>query len=124
MLTRSGNRVIKLILHVLQAEQWRRFLERLTAPDKYWRFLAAGFHERQYWDAYGEACEDMLSATSSPHAPWYVILADHKLCMRAAVADIIAARINALDLRIPEVSKEKLRELTVLRDALESEAKQ
>jgi PPK2 family polyphosphate:nucleotide phosphotransferase len=123
VLTRGGNCVIKFFLHVSRKEQRRRFLERLTDPDKYWKFSAGDFRERQFWDAYTEAYEDMLSATSTPAAPWYVIPADHKWFMRAAVADIIATRIRALDLNLPGVTAEKRRELTQVRRALQAETR-
>jgi PPK2 family polyphosphate:nucleotide phosphotransferase len=123
ILTRGGNCVIKFFLHVSRAEQQQRFLERLTNPDKLWKFSPADFAERQCWDAYAAAYEDMLSATSTPSAPWYVIPADHKWFMRAAVADVIATRINALDLRFPTVTKEKRRELAQIRQALETETR-
>jgi PPK2 family polyphosphate:nucleotide phosphotransferase len=122
VLARGGTCIIKFFLHVSRAEQRKRFLERLTDPDKCWKFSAADFRERQCWDAYTAAYEDMLSATSTALAPWYVIPANHKWFMRAAVADIIAARINALDLGFPEVSEEQRKELAQIRQALESEA--
>jgi PPK2 family polyphosphate:nucleotide phosphotransferase len=122
VLTRGGNCIIKFFLHVSRAEQRKRFLERLTNPDKYWKFSAADFRERQYWDAYTAAYEDMLSATSTASAPWYVIPADHKWFMRAAVADVITARINALDLKFPQVSPAKRRQLEQVRRTLEADA--
>ena len=122
ILTRGGNCVIKFFLHVSRGEQRKRFLERLTNPDKYWKFSPADFRERGHWDDYQAAYEDMLSATSTERAPWYVIPADHKWFMRACVANIIAARINALHLKYPTVSKEKRRELEQVRRALEADA--
>jgi PPK2 family polyphosphate:nucleotide phosphotransferase len=121
ILTHGGNCILKFFLHVSKAEQQQRFVARLTDPDKYWKFSAADFRERQCWDAYVAAYEDMLGATSTKHAPWYVIPADHKWFMRAAVAEIIAARIEALDLRLPAVSPEKRRELARIRKALAAE---
>jgi PPK2 family polyphosphate:nucleotide phosphotransferase len=123
VLTRGGNCIIKFFLHVSRQEQRRRFLERLTDPDKYWKFSAADFKERQCWNDYTQAYEDMLSATSTPAAPWYIIPADHKWFMRAAVADIIVSRINALNLQFPPVTREKRRELAQVRRALETETR-
>ena len=121
MLTRGNNCVLKFFLHVSRDEQRKRFLERLTNADKYWKFSAADFRERGCWDAYTAAYEEMLSATSTASAPWYVIPADHKWFMRACVADIITARINALDLEFPQVSKERRRELEQVRRTLEAD---
>lgn len=122
VLARSGVCVIKFFLNVSREEQRKRFLDRLNDPGKCWKFSAADFHERQYWDDYTAAYEDMLSATSTRSAPWYVIPADRKWFMRAAVADIISARINTLDLQLPTVSKQKRGELARIRRALETQA--
>ncbi len=123
ILTSGGNCVIKFFLHVSRDEQRKRFLERLTNPDKFWKFSPADFRERGHWDAYMAAYEAMLGATSTASAPWYVIPADHKWFMRACVARIIAARINALDLRFPQVSAEKRRQLEQVRQTLEANEK-
>jgi PPK2 family polyphosphate:nucleotide phosphotransferase len=120
-LTCNGTCIVKFFLNVSKEEQKERFLERLTTPEKQWKFSAADFEERGYWDRYQEAYEDMLNATSTEWAPWYVIPADRKWFLRAAVADIIAARIWALDLEFPKVSKKQRKALEEIREKLESE---
>ncbi|MGE0609737.1 MAG: polyphosphate kinase 2 family protein [Pirellulales bacterium] len=106
--TNSHNNVciIKFFLNVSREEQRERFLERLENPEKHWKFSAADLRERAYWDEYQHAYEEMLQATSTKDAPWYVIPADKKWFARACVADIIAYRIRHLDLRYPTVSAE------------------
>ncbi|MBU6236956.1 MAG: polyphosphate kinase 2 family protein [Planctomycetes bacterium] len=102
----SGTSVLKFYLHISRNEQRKRLLERLQDPSKHWKFNPGDLEERKLWPQYIEAFEDALSHTSIPEAPWYVIPADDKWYARAAVADIIAAHLESLDLEFPEVSKE------------------
>jgi PPK2 family polyphosphate:nucleotide phosphotransferase len=102
----SGTSVLKFYLHISRNEQRKRLLERLQDPSKHWKFNPGDLEERKLWPQYIEAFEDALSHTSTPEAPWYVIPADDKWYARAAVADIIAAHLESLDLEFPEVSKE------------------
>lgn len=118
---REGICIIKFFLHVSRDEQRRRFLDRLQDQEKNWKFSPTDFRERQHWDAYREAYQDMLAATSTEAAPWYVIPADDKWYMRAAVADIISARIGALDLRWPTVAPAVAAEFATIRAELERE---
>ena len=85
--------------------------ERLTNPEKHWKFSAADLRERKLWDQYQVAFEDMLNNTSTEHAPWYIIPADRKWFARAAIADIISSHIADLDLKPPTVSKEQMADL-------------
>lgn len=103
----NGTLVLKFYLHVSPEEQKERLLERLTDPEKFWKFNAADLAERARWKEYQHAFEQTLRATSTDYAPWYVIPADNKWYMRAAIADIIASKLEDLDLRYPEVSKEE-----------------
>jgi PPK2 family polyphosphate:nucleotide phosphotransferase len=114
--------VIKFFLHVSKQEQRKRFLERLNKPEKNWKFSAADLRERAHWDEYQSAYEDMLNATSTETAPWYVIPADKKWFTRACVADIITSRIRELDLKYPEVSEKDREALAQAKVELESEA--
>ena len=102
----SGTSVLKFYLHISRNEQRKRLLERLQDPSKHWKFNPGDLEERKLWPQYIEAFEDALSHTSSPEAPWYVIPADDKWYARAAVADIIAAHLESLELEFPEVSKD------------------
>jgi polyphosphate kinase 2 (PPK2 family) len=106
-LARNGTLIVKFFLNVSKAEQKRRFLERLNTPEKNWKFSAADIAERSFWDDYMKAYEDMLNATSTPWAPWYVVPADHKFVTRALVARILAERIRELGLEPPRVSAEQ-----------------
>ena len=77
-LTDNGFKVVKLFLNLSKEEQRTRFFKRLDLPEKNWKFSAADVRERQRWDDYQKAFSEMLSATSTPWAPWYVIPADRK----------------------------------------------
>jgi PPK2 family polyphosphate:nucleotide phosphotransferase len=100
-LTRSGTRVVKLFLHISKAEQRRRFLARAERERKLWKFSAGDVRERRHWDAYQEAYEAALRATSMADEPWYVVPADHKWFLRTAVAAIIVHHLAAMDPQFP-----------------------
>jgi len=120
-LVRNGTVIVKFFLNVSKDEQKKRFLERLDNPAKHWKFSTADLAERAYWDDYVEAFEEALSATSTEHAPWYVIPADNKWVTRALVADILTSAIRDLGLEAPKVSKEKKQELAAARKKLLAE---
>lgn len=103
-LARNGTRIIKFFLNVSKEEQKRRFVERLENPTKLWKFSPSDVAERDRWDDYMNAYQEMLRATTTKWAPWYVIPADHKWATRAAVAAILTHEIKQLDLKYPEPS--------------------
>jgi PPK2 family polyphosphate:nucleotide phosphotransferase len=117
-LARSGTIIRKFFLHVSRDEQRRRFLERLDEPAKNWKFSTADIRERERWDDYMAAYEDMLSATSTKHAPWYVIPADHKWFTHLAVARIIIEALESLHLAFPEPDAAQRGELQLARRRL------
>ncbi|QDV24098.1 PPK2 family polyphosphate kinase [Aureliella helgolandensis] len=101
----NGTLILKFFLHVSLEEQRERFLERLNNPEKYWKFNAGDLAERKLWPKYHQAFEDALKATSTKWAPWYVIPADDKWYSRAAIADIVAAKLEGLKLKFPNVDE-------------------
>jgi len=117
----NGIRVVKLFLNVSREEQRQRFLKRLDEPEKNWKFSAADVRERAFWDDYQQAYSEMLSATSTEHAPWYVIPADHKWFLRLSAAAVIIGALAAIDPRFPVVGGEAKLELARARAELESE---
>jgi PPK2 family polyphosphate:nucleotide phosphotransferase len=121
-LTRNGTLILKFFLHISKDEQKRRFLERLTNPEKHWKFSEADLAEREHWKSYRKAFEDALTATSTKRAPWYVIPADRKYVTRAVVADIIVTAIQDLALKYPEVSAEKLAKLAEAKAKLQQKS--
>ena len=117
-LSRNGTVVRKFFLNVSREEQRSRFLARLDEPEKNWKFALGDVKEREHWDEYMEAYEDMIAATSTEHAPWYVIPADRKWYMRMAVADAIVEALEGLKLEYPVVDEEKKKELEEARALL------
>jgi PPK2 family polyphosphate:nucleotide phosphotransferase len=120
-LHRSGTRIVKFFLHVSKDEQGRRFLERLSDPDKLWKFSSNDLTERKHFDEYQVAYEEALSATSTSWAPWFVIPADHKSVMRALVGGVLVNVVDGLDLHFPEVAPAQRREFDELRAQLSAE---
>jgi PPK2 family polyphosphate:nucleotide phosphotransferase len=119
-LDRNGIVVLKFFLNVSRKEQKARFLERINTPEKNWKFSFADTQEREHWDKYMVAYEDMFNHTSTARAPWYIIPADHKWFTRVAVADIIVSKLRSLNLRYPEMSKERKRDLEKAKQMLEA----
>jgi PPK2 family polyphosphate:nucleotide phosphotransferase len=120
-LVRNGTIVLKFFLNISKKEQKKRFLERLTNPEKHWKFTAADLEERKYWKDYMGAYEAALTATSTKWAPWYVIPADHKWIARAAVSAIICQAVQSLGLKPPQVPQARRAELARARRQLEQE---
>lgn len=118
-LDRNGTRIVKFFLHLSKDEQRKRFLSRIDEPDKNWKFSQADIQERQYWKNYMKAYEKALSATSTKHAPWYVVPADDKLNTRVIVSQIVLDTLFDLKLEFPKVPLERRRELLRLRKQLD-----
>jgi PPK2 family polyphosphate:nucleotide phosphotransferase len=117
-LSRNGVAIRKFFLHLSKKEQKRRFLERLENPDKNWKFSGSDAQERERWDDYMEAYQDMIRHTATKQAPWYVVPADNKWFTRVVVAAAIIDALASLDLHYPEVGPEKRKELAAARQAL------
>jgi PPK2 family polyphosphate:nucleotide phosphotransferase len=120
-LTDNGVVVLKIFLNVSREEQKKRFLERVHNREKNWKFSAADIHERKYWDAYMDAYQDMLNATSTSHAPWYIVPANHKWFTRLAVTSVINATLKNLNLAYPQSSVEEKEALLTAKKELERE---
>jgi PPK2 family polyphosphate:nucleotide phosphotransferase len=118
---RNGCVVLKFFLNVSQKEQHKRFLERVTDPEHYWKFNSSDMAESAKWDDYMAAYQDALSATSKPWAPWYAIPADSKSYMRRAVAEIVVGTLKQLNITYPELPERELAELSRVRGELEAE---
>jgi PPK2 family polyphosphate:nucleotide phosphotransferase len=110
-LHRNGTQIIKFFLHLSKNEQRKRFLERIEEPDKNWKFSLSDIHERKYWKNYTEAFETCLQATSTRHAPWYVVPADDKENARLIVSQIVIDVFNDLEMTYPKTTEKRRREL-------------
>jgi len=122
-LSNNGTVIRKIFLNVSQAEQKKRFLERLNNPEKNWKFSAADVTERAHWKQYMEAYEDAIRETAAPHAPWYVVPADNKWFTRIVVASAIVDALASLDLDYPKVTGDKLKDFAAAKKALLAEEK-
>lgn len=117
-LARNGVVVRKFFLHVSKKEQKRRFLERIDNPQKNWKFSVADLAERDFWDDYMKAYEEMIQKTATEEAPWYVVPADNKPFTRVAVAAAVIDTLADLDLAYPKMDEEKLKELAAAKRKL------
>jgi PPK2 family polyphosphate:nucleotide phosphotransferase len=120
-LARTGTVIVKLFLHISRMEQKRRLLARLDNPKKHWKFSASDLAERAYWQKYVEGYEDALSATSTKHAPWHIIPADHKWVARSAVSEILAETIQGMDLEFPKLTPAQQKALAKAKKSLHQE---
>ena len=121
-LTRSGTLVLKFHLRISKEEQRKRFLARIDEPAKRWKFSMNDIKERGRWDRYMTAYEEMIRATSTEYAPWYVVPADHKHLAWLVVAEAIVAALQGLKLEYPKITGAALKELRTVEKELLAEA--
>src|SRR5437870_3472620 len=114
----NGTRIVKFFLHVSKEEQRKRFLRRIDEPDKNWKLSQTDIEERKFWDEYMDAYEECLSATSTKHAPWYVVPADDKLNARLIISQILVDTLASLKLSYPATTAERQKELQAIRKQL------
>ena len=119
-LYRNGTRIVKFFLHLSKEEQRKRFLTRIDTPEKNWKFSMADIEERKYWSQYRKAYEACLRATSTRHAPWYIVPADDKATTRLIVSQVILDTIRSLKLRYPRTTPKRRQELEAIRKSLSS----
>jgi len=117
-LARNGVIVRKFFLHVSKKEQKERFLDRINDPLKNWKFSANDASERDFWDDYMEAYEEMIQETATKESPWYVVPADNKWFTRVVVAAAVIDALSSLDLAYPEVGEKQLKELAAAKKKL------
>ncbi|HSB35124.1 MAG TPA: polyphosphate kinase 2 family protein [Nitrospirota bacterium] len=117
-LVRNGIAIRKFFLHVSKKEQKKRFLERVENPAKNWKFSASDIQERQHWDKYMEAYEEMIRRTATQEAPWFVVPSDNKWFTRMVIAAAVIDALASLNLSYPEMSREKLKELAAAKQTL------
>lgn len=106
-LDNNGIKVVKFFLHVSKDEQKERLLDRINLDEKHWKFAASDILERENWDEYHKAYEDMLEHTSTDYAPWYVVPADNKWFTRFVVSEVMLDLFEQLDPQTPKLSKEE-----------------
>uniref|UniRef100_A0AAU3I718 Polyphosphate kinase 2 family protein n=1 Tax=Streptomyces sp. NBC_01393 TaxID=2903851 RepID=A0AAU3I718_9ACTN len=121
-LTDNGFKVVKIFLNLSKEEQRTRFMKRLDLPERNWKFSAADVRERRRWDEYQQAFSEMLSRTSTPWAPWYVVPADRKWFARICTAAVLVHTLMDIDPAYPVVGKEARKDLRAARRELEADA--
>jgi len=117
-LSGNGTRIVKFFLHLSKGEQRKRFLERIDAPEKNWKFSLADIEERKFWNDYMKAYEECLSATSTSESPWYVVPADDKENARLIVSQIVLDTLEGLKMRYPKTDAKRQQELQTIRKQL------
>ena len=117
-LHRNGTRVIKFFLHLSKEEQRRRFLKRVDDPARNWKFSQFDLVERGFWKEYQGAYEKCLAATSTKHAPWFVVPADDKLNARLIISQIVSDALKEMKMDYPKPDAKRLQELKNLRKQL------
>ena len=117
-LSANGTRIVKVFLHLSKEEQRKRFLARIDAPEKNWKFSLADIRERGYWKQYTKAYEECLGATSTTNAPWYIVPADDKENARLIVSAIVLEAFKQFRMRYPKASAKRRRELLAIRKRL------
>jgi len=120
-LHRNGTHIIKFFLHISKEEQRQRLLARIDKPSKNWKYNPDDLVERGYWDDYMDAYEACLSATSTDHAPWYIVPADDKKNARLFVSNVILQAMSKMHVELPPLTEERLQALQEGRRRLEGE---
>ena len=121
-LVENGTHILKFFLNVSKDEQKQRFLDRISEPEKNWKFSMGDVIERGHWDDYMKAYMEAMSATSTENAPWYVIPADKKWFTRLAVSEVIVKKLESMNLHYPVVTEGHKAELLEAKKLLENEA--
>ncbi len=117
----AGTRIVKFFLHLSKEEQRERFLARIEEPKKNWKFSVADIQERGFWDDYMTAYQECLSATSTEHAPWYIVPADDKRNARLIVSQVVVDTLKDIKSRYPKTGAERRKELEAIRAELMKE---
>lgn len=117
-MARNGTVIRKFFLHLSKKEQKLRFLARLDHPEKNWKFSAADVHERECWDDYQKAYEEMIQNTATKHAPWYVVPADNKWFTRLVISAAVVEALEGMDLAYPTVDAEMRKRLDAAKKEL------
>jgi PPK2 family polyphosphate:nucleotide phosphotransferase len=117
-LHRNGTQIVKIFLHLSNEEQRKRFLARIDEADKNWKFSTSDIHERKYWKHYMDAYEDCFQATSTHHAPWYIVPADDKENARLIVSQIVLDALGELKMAYPRTTAKRRIELQAIKKLL------
>jgi len=101
LLAENGTVIRKFFLHISKDEQKKRLEERIRDPEKRWKFNEGDLEERKQWNHYMDAFEDVIAATSTVHAPWYIVPANRKWYRNLVVADCVVEALEEMKLKTP-----------------------
>jgi PPK2 family polyphosphate:nucleotide phosphotransferase len=101
-LAENGTTILKFFLHIDTDEQKERLQSRLDDPTKRWKFRLGDLEERKLWREYTAAYEDVLSKTSTDHAPWYIVPANSKWYRDLVISSVLVETLKSLDMKYPE----------------------
>ncbi|MGD0674498.1 MAG: polyphosphate kinase 2 family protein [Polyangiaceae bacterium] len=110
-LVQNGTHILKFFLHISEDEQLRRYRKRLDDPRRHWKVSEADYSERMFWSEYVKAYDEALSKTSTKHAPWFVVPANHKWFRNLAISTIIVDHLESFKMKTPppKVDLEQIR---------------
>ena len=117
-LSENGFPMVKIFLHLSKNEQKKRLIDRIVTKQKNWKFDMSDIEERKYWNRYQKVYGEVLTATSTKYAPWYIVPADDKWYTRYVVAQIVLKALKAIDPKFPKLSPEVEKQLAQFRQLL------
>jgi len=100
--TENNTTILKFFLHISKQEQLARFKKRLDDPARQWKISESDYSEREFWNDYTEAFEDVLTKTSTDRAPWFIIPSNHKWFRDLSIAQIITRKMEEMDMQMPK----------------------
>ncbi|KRF03642.1 polyphosphate kinase [Paenibacillus sp. Soil766] len=106
LLESSGVKIVKIFLHISQDFQLAKLRNRLKDPTKRWKFDKNDLVERESWEEYQAAYEDLIKQCSSDSAPWYIVPANHRWYRDWAVLQIAVSALESMELTYPESVQE------------------
>lgn len=98
----NNTTILKFFLHISKQEQLARFAKRLDDPTRRWKISESDYKERDYWKDYIEAFEDVLSKTSTEHAPWFIVPSNHKWFRDLSISQIITRTMEEMKMQLPK----------------------
>jgi PPK2 family polyphosphate:nucleotide phosphotransferase len=120
-ISNNGIKVVKFFLHISKKEQSERLIERIEDETKNWKFDEADVKERNFWEQYQSAFEDLINATAADFAPWYVVPADDKKNMRLIVAEAVIEVLESMNMNYPPADATRKAELMKLIEVIKKQ---
>ncbi|MGN0947577.1 MAG: polyphosphate kinase 2 family protein [Megasphaera sp.] len=114
----NGFPMVKIFLHLSKNEQKKRLIDRIVTKQKNWKFDMSDIEERQYWNRYQKVYSEVLTATSTKYAPWYIVPADDKWYTRYVVAQIVLKVLKKINPKFPKLAPEVEKQLAQFRQML------